>query len=175
MKNSFLYLLIVIALTTASCASINHKEQSSLSVINFDQVNIGANKDFVSTSLGKPSKIIENSWIYTTNDQPPQQRGAISFNSTTQLVSSKTFIPFEKENEENIDFLIQKKFEKIKFEKTPLQRCKRDYVPSKIFFINTENGLVIEFDRRNKTVDSVTWTTPEVASIELRKIQKCEK
>lgn len=174
MKNNFLSLLII-TLTTVSCASTNHPEKKPLSVINFDQVNIGANKDLVSMSLGVPSKIIENSWIYTTNDQPPQQRGAVSFNSTTQLVSSKTFIPFEKENEGNIDFLIQKKFEKIKFEKTPLQRCKRDYVPSKIFFINTENGLVIEFDRRNKAVDSVTWTTPEEASTELRKIQKCEK
>jgi hypothetical protein len=181
MKNSIFYITLINLVFVTACTSIHKKSSDVLSFAQLNNVDLGLSQDQIQSTLGRtyqydpPSeKMNTYGWIYYGENDQPWQRAAISFDTKNHRVVSKTFIPFENENENDINFLLENKYPDLKFEKIPLERCDRDFIPSEIFYINLAMGIIIKFNGNDKSVESITWTSSENAQLKIKKIKSCE-
>lgn len=183
MKNSLLIIFSLSILAFTSCVSKQSKEYKVISNEELDKIELGSTKEYVESVLGAPrevnmpsERINSEGWIYYgTAGDPPWQRGAVSFDIQSHLVVAKVFIPLEGEKENGIDFLLQKKFSGLKFERVKSQRCYRDYTPVEVFYINTTNGIIIEYNGYQKYVESIIWVSADRANNKLKKIKSCQE
>ena len=175
-KNSLVALFFV--LSACSTAPINLAKD--LSPYKFESVHIGDRADKATELLGSPSEVRkdrENSrdelWIY--DDAHGSQRGAVSIDPTKKLVTAVTIVPKSEDRESQVDFLLKIKFPFISFDKTPLQRCQRDYFPMQIFYTNIESGLIIIAHSTSGEVESLSRVTPEYIADLLSRIKSCRR
>lgn len=178
-KNSLLILLSLLM----ACSSSN-KDYSKIEVTSslFDFIKLSQSKEVVKAFLGTPEKsyIIksvgksdEDIWIYSHNENHGQ-RAAITFDIKTGTVVGKTFIPSENEHEQTLEFVLNKKFSGLIFEEIRLKKC-LDFTPSQSFYFNVEKGIQIEYNRLDKAVESVTWTSSEKVKDRIQQIKTCQQ
>lgn len=179
MKNSIF--IGVFLLSLMGCTTEKTIQGSNLSLKQVEAVKIGSEKSNVISFLGNSYKDSpplnekdHEGWLYYNADENHWQRAAILFDSRSQLVISKIFIPLEGESEYSLDFLLQKKFSGLKFEYARLQRCNRDFVPSEAYYINVANGVVIKIQTVRKNVESIVWMSSEDAARRLEQIKFCQ-
>lgn len=129
-------------------------------------------------SLGGPTEIrrtlkdgTDELWIY--DDSTGGQRGAVSVDSKGRSIVGVMVIPRESDPEFHLDFLLKKKFSSASFEKGPLQRCHRNYLPIQDFYIEVKSGILIEANRETGEVESWSRTSPQYASDLIDRIKKC--
>lgn len=113
--------------------------------------------------------------LYNSNDDQNTPRVAVSFDVKSQKVISITLKPLSGEKEQSLDYLRKVKFKNLVFDMLPLQRCKRDFVPAEIYYINSQNGIIIEYDRYRKYVSHITFDEPKTVFNEIQKIKLCQK
>lgn len=174
LKNSLLLFLLL-----SSCSSAPTKKDR-IDVPRFEAIKLGQSIQSATSVLGKPSNIIrgnehdpDETWIY--EDETGAQSGAISMETRTQSITGVTIIPKETDPEYHLDHLLKTKFPSMVFEKVPLSRCRRDYVPLEVFYIQAREGVVIQGNRRGDEVRSFSRTTPEHAADLLRQIRDCKR
>lgn len=174
-------LLLLSFLFMTSCVSSVKPSHRSTSISEYENIHLGSNQELISSILGVPHETISllkeqptTNWIYNDPVTPPQQRGNITFDSKKNTVISITFIPRENEPEENLEFLLSKKYASLKFDQYDLKRCSQDFKPAQSFYINTTKGIVIEYDHVRKYVESIHWINSEVLSRKIQKLKKCE-
>jgi len=121
MKNNLTFYFIIVFFALG-CAT--KKTIETMSVVQIETLKMGATKNDVISLLGssyeKSPPVNERDhegWLYYNADQRQWQRAAVIFDGTKQLVVAKVFIPLDGEPEYNLDFLLQKKFANLKFEK----------------------------------------------------------
>lgn len=171
-------LLWLVCMWMTGCQSVTKKE-SGLTLLRFDSISLGEKKESIEALIGIPTEIRNEKsgdhWIYNNNDELQSQRGSISVNSNTGLVIAKTWIPGEGEPESKLEFLLNKKFMNVNFKKILPGRCGRDYFPSEMYYVNTEKGYLIEYDKRSELVEVITLTSTDLASQIVNKITSCKK
>lgn len=174
-KNNSIFLFFLLA----ACSSFP-TEKTHLNLGLFERVEIGDESQRVISILGKPEEVMKGNernpddlWVYV--DKTGAQRGAVSVKPSSQIVTAVTFIPDENEPEYHLDFLLKSKFRSSTFEKAPLQRCHRDYIPLEVFYIQTQQGIIIEANKGTDEVVNLSRSTPEDASDLLRKIRECKR
>lgn len=126
-----------------------------------EELKLGSTKSEVLKILGDSYRVsppVDKSdyegWIY---DGPNgYQRAAAVFDSSGTVIV-KVFMPVENEPDEKLNFWLKEKFAQFKFEEIASQRCHRDFIPAEIYYINSQHGIVIEFNRHYKYVESVKW------------------
>lgn len=168
-----------------SCLSIPFSDSKSntkftnLDPHQFDFLKIGQSSEEVKKNIGEPSEIrtIDDSqlWIYNDHDEFNTQRGTITFNNKTQLVSSVTVIPRDYDPEINLSYLKEQKFQASNFVEVPLQKCKHDYIPNEVFYISILTGIIIRVNSQFNSVDSYGWTSKQFASELIDKIKNCQR
>ncbi len=176
LKNKLILSFTLFLLGCGSLPSIKNAPQ----IKDFEALNRGQNKEAVKKLLGYASEIrsikrndqSHEAWIY--NDSNNTQRGAVVFNQNNQ-VETVTTMPLETEKESNLDFLIKEKFTALQFEKIPLQRCQRDFVPAEVFYIDPKQGMIIEVDKPTGIVNSLSRNSPEYAADLIRRIKSCKR
>lgn len=178
MINKLFALFAGLFLFFTGCAVKQTVPSKIISTAEIEHLKIGSTKSDIVASLGKSYRIsppVDKSdhegWIYDSGDQG--QRAAVVFDASG-LVIAKIFKPFEGENEENLDFWLQKKFAELKFEIIPSQRCFRDYVPAEVYYINVAQGIAIEYNRRHKYVETIKWMSAQNAAKLLEQIKFCK-
>ena len=177
-KSSALVLLFL-----SACGLLNKNDHvKDVEVAQFNLIKLGQSKEEVKKFLGpaEQSYIVkslnkndEGIWIYSEKASQ-SQRAAISFDISANKVIGKTFVPKENEPEESFKFVFNEKFKEVKFVEIPLKKC-LDFTPTQSFYFNIEKGLSIEYNRRLKVIESISWTSPEEIKDHIRRIQTCQK
>lgn len=157
MKNNLFFSILLLPIFIVSCAASTTKQHKVISINDMDQIQLGLTKDRVTSIIGVPSeidppseKVNSEGWFYYGVGDRNWQKGAIAFDPKTQLVDSKTYIPFNDESEFNLDYLMQKKFAGLHFEKAKLKMCNRHYIPVEVYCINVDKGIVIKHNEYKK-------------------------
>lgn len=181
MRTKSLY-VIAAGLILSSCSTKDVKINSQISFNDVNKIELGTSKEklqnlkALSTEIEYPSKEDKQEhWFFYGQGDTPWQRGTISFDAVTNLVSSKDFLPFEGESEKSLDFLTQTKFTGLYFEKAKLKMCHRHYIPVEAYYINIDKGVVIKHNEHKKHVAAITWLTREDAKKFLEDIKSCRK
>jgi len=178
MKNNFFIHCVAVSLFFASCA-VKQMETPRINIFvpQVEQLKLGSTKNEVESILGKTyrvslpvDKLDYEGWIYDWADQG--QRAAVIFDAT-EVVMAKVFKPFENEEEDKLDFWLKKKYSELKFEIVPSPRCSKDFTPVEVYYINLAQGIVIQFHRQYRYVESVKWMTREKAAETLTRIKSC--
>lgn len=175
-KNSLLILFFILT----ACSSFPTKEIERSEISKFESLTVGDDAKKVHALLGKPSAVEkglkDNSdelWVY--RDRNDSQGGSITIDPKVGSVTGILIIPKEIDKEASLDFLLKNKFAAVKFEKLPLQRCKRHYFPREVFYINTEKGILIEGNSRTDEIASLSYVTSQYAKDLVKKIKECKK
>ncbi len=179
MKKISVFLLLLLS----ACGLLNRNDHvKDFEIIQLNLIKLDQSKEEVKKFLGPPDKSYivkslnkddEGIWIYRENTSQ-FQRAAISFDISSNKVIGKTFVPKENEPEENFKFVFNEKFKEVKFVEIPLIKC-LDFTPTQSFYFNIEKGLSIEYNRRLKVIESISWTSPKEIKDHIHRIQTCQK
>lgn len=182
MKNNLIFSILLLPILIMSCATSTTNQHKAIFMKDMDQIQLGLAKDRVTSVLGIPNeidppseKVNSEAWFYYGVGDRNWQKGAITFDSKTQLVDSKTYIPFDDEFEFSLDYLLQKKFAGLHFEKGKLKRCNRDYMPLEAYYVNVANGIAIKHNEYKKYVQTIIWFSSDEAKKLLEDIKSCKK
>jgi hypothetical protein len=166
--------LILTACSTPSKKSVD------LSIRQLETIQIGDGAKKVLDLLGQPSEkrkstaqIQDELWIY--DDKNASQVASISIDRHLHSVTSVTAIPEESDAEANLDYLLEKKFLAFSFEKIPLQRCERHYLPFEVFHIDAAHGIILVSHKDTKEVESFSRVKPNYASDLIKRIKECRR
>jgi hypothetical protein len=166
--------LIFVACTTSS------KNNLQIGLKQLESIQLGDNSEKILNTLGKPSDKREDTahtqdelWIY--DDKNESQIGAVSLDKKLQIVTSVTAIPGEDEAESNLDYLLKTKFSSSSFEKLPLQRCNRHFIPSETFHIDAARGIVVISHADTKEVESFSRVQTSYATNLIKRIKDCRR
>lgn len=176
MKRSSIVTLffIFVACTTSS------KNNLQIGIKQLEPIQLGDSTEKILNTLGKPSDKREDPaqtqdelWIY--DDKNESQVGAVSIDKKLQTVTSVTALPREDEAESNLDYLLKTKFSSASFEKLPLRRCNRHFIPPETFHIDAVRGIIVISHADTKEVESFSRVRPSYASDLIKRIKDCRR
>jgi len=179
-RNKSLLFLIAICGIAACASSQKTEESGSLSVKKVEQISLGATPDDVVKAVGLPRRKVENEsegasgWLYYISSTN-HQNAFFSFDKQTNSLNYKFVVPQENEDEYSIQFLLNRKFKNIGFERVDYPQCGRDHIRDEGLYANISNGIVIGYYKSSDVVEFITWTTPDKVKMEIQKALECKK
>lgn len=177
------FFIIVVGFIFSGCATKNQKNNADMiKYEDIEKIELGASKDSLQNLLAFSPEIEYPSkednfehWLFYGKEEAPWQRGTVSFDGNTNFVAVKNFLPFEGELENNLEYLIQKKFAGVHFEKAKLKMCSRHYIPTEAYYVNVANGIAVKHDEYKKYVETIIWFSSDRAKKLLEDIKSCKK
>ncbi len=177
--------MLLLLMLCTSCSS-NYKSTRKHLVVSFDQIEnvlIGQVKSEVVKSIGEPqsSELIAirgkqfHSLEYRNIDAYESQRVTVLLDPFTGKVISKTFIPNSGELEESKDYLVNKKYKNMKFATYLKPRCGSHSVSADAILVNIEQGIVINYLKKDSGVLAISWMNDRELSDILEKMKNCSK
>ena len=179
MKKTIVFVLMIYVSFLLSCSSFPKTERGNVNIRQFDLIKLHQSKTDVLKILGYSSKSrMEGGaelWFYADNDEDGVQRGTIAFDLNTNQVSGITVIPRETDQEIQLSYLKEQKFSSSAFEKIPLGRCQRDYIPREEFYVNKSEGIIIQYNYVHKTVESYAQSSPQYVLEFANQLKTCKR
>lgn len=167
----------------SGCTTLFKRGPANLEINQVESVKVGQSKEEVVQKLGAQSaiKIVESNnqkrevWFYDDHDKNAPQRANVAFDTNKHSVVSVTVIPKPTERESQLSYLKTEKFKKLKFQEVPFKRCQRSSTPPQVFYVNTQAGLILNFNSQKKLIENFFWTTPNDARNLVRDINTCRR
>ncbi len=179
MKKMIVFVPMIYVSFLLSCSTFPKTEKGNIDIRQFDLLKLHQSKSDVLKILGYSSKSRmeggEELWFYAENDDDGVQRGTIAFDVNTNQVSGITVIPRETDQEIHLSYLKEKKFNSSVFEKIPLGRCQRDYIPREEFYVNKSEGIIIEYNYVHKTVESYSQSSSTYVMEFANQLKTCKR
>lgn len=173
------YLFLIFLFMLGCSLSPKNNSTSKLSLNNFDQIKVDSSVNMLTPNLlipqGKTSNkenLKEEFWFY--NDEKSNQIATLTIDKDTKKIIEIISIPGENDSEIKIDYLVKNKFPKSDFEKFELQRCKRHYIPTTVYFIDRKNGLIIKGDKAHNETLNYSRTSSERTAEFIKKLVGCK-
>jgi len=166
-------------LVLASCTSLSRQDgRKPVTVGEISRLQLGTSGSNILQDLGRPGEEYDDKengargWLYF-DPITKFQVALLSIDSTTETLGYKLVIPKESEPENSLAYVLDNSFKGVDFKQIEYPRCGKDYFRSEALLVNFEKGIVIEFRKNFKTVESISWSSPEGAKKATDAILNC--
>lgn len=160
------------------------KKNSNIQSIEFVEIEkLSLGTDFeAAKKIDLPYEVVdskdknENLNLIYFNKSNSFQIATLSFSPVTKkLIYKKINLTDDNVNESKLDYFLKEKNQNLKFEIASYAVCGGHYLNPQKKYYNIDNGIILEYRPQDETVESITWTTPEIVERVIKDMQSCHK